>query len=407
MNPPSEKQSHVIWLAATGMAIATLAALIVALIWGLGKVLQILSPVIWPLAIAGVIVYLLDPLVDFFEKRGLSRLKAVICVFATAILLFAAILGAIVPQIFTETQQLVSQVPQMATNVEDHVERWLEHPPPLIERILRHATAPENPAAPTTTNAPPAQSDQTNAPASTNAAAGATGNATANQKAIDSAVAKALPQISSWLGVQVKRVGTWIEFLIGLVLVPVYVFYLLREKRSIESSWTDYLPVADSKFKDELVFVLSAINGYLVVFFRGQVLVAMCNAVLYTIGFLLIGLPYAVLLGATALLFTIIPFIGAITLSVIALAIAIAKFGDSTHPLLVLLVFVVVQTTENAVYSPRIMHGRVGLHPLTIIIAVMVGTTLLGGLLGGILAIPLTAVIRVLLSRYVWKRRAV
>jgi predicted PurR-regulated permease PerM len=70
----------------------------------------------------------------------------------------------------------------------------------------------------------------------------------------------------------------------------------------------------------------------------------------------------------------------------------------------VLVIFGIVQTLEGLVISPRIMKGRVGLHPLTIIIAVMVGTTLLGGLLGGVLAIPLTAVMRVLMARYVWKK---
>ena len=72
--------------------------------------------------------------------------------------------------------------------------------------------------------------------------------------------------------------------------------------------------------------------------------------------------------------------------------------------LLVLGVFAVVQTLEGLYISPKIMGGRVGLHPVTIIIAVMAGTTLLGGLLGGILAIPFTAALRVLMFRYVWKR---
>ena len=87
-----------------------------------------------------------------------------------------------------------------------------------------------------------------------------------------------------------------------------------------------------------------------------------------------------------------------------ATVLALVQYGDWKHPLLVLLVFGIVQTLESAVISPRVMKGRVGLHPLTIIIAVMAGTTLLGGLLGGVLAIPLTAVLRVLMERYVWKR---
>jgi predicted PurR-regulated permease PerM len=116
-------------------------------------------------------------------------------------------------------------------------------------------------------------------------------------------------------------------------------------------------------------------------------------------------LPYAVLLGAAAVLLTMIPFLGAITICFTALIIAFVQYGDWLHPALVLAVFAVVQSLEGLVISPRIMRGRVGLHPLAIIIAVMAGTTLLGGLLGGILAIPLTAAMRVVMARYVWKRR--
>ena len=136
-------------------------------------------------------------------------------------------------------------------------------------------------------------------------------------------------------------------------------------------------------------------------------MVAMCDAGLFTTGFLIIGMPYAILIGASALALTMIPFLGAITICVTALIIAVVQYGDWLHPLLVLAVFAVVQTLEGLVISPRIMGGRVGLHPLAIIIAVMAGTTLLGGLLGGVLAIPLTAVLRVLLARYVWKKREV
>jgi predicted PurR-regulated permease PerM len=99
-----------------------------------------------------------------------------------------------------------------------------------------------------------------------------------------------------------------------------------------------------------------------------------------------------------------IPFLGAIALCVTAVVIAIVQYGDGLHPLLVLGVFGVVQALEGLVISPRIMGDRVGLHPLAIIIAVMAGTTLLGGLLGGILAIPLAAVLRVLMARYVWRK---
>jgi predicted PurR-regulated permease PerM len=132
--------------------------------------------------------------------------------------------------------------------------------------------------------------------------------------------------------------------------------------------------------------------------------VAICDGILYGTGFLIIGLPYAVLIGAMAIVLTMIPYLGAIVTCITALVIAFVQFGDWQHPLLVLAVFGFVQTLEGLFISPRIMGGRVGLHPVTIIIAVMAGTTLLGGLLGGILAIPLTAALRVVMFRYVWKR---
>ena len=186
--------------------------------------------------------------------------------------------------------------------------------------------------------------------------------------------------------------------------MPVYCFYFLLEKTAIQKRWTNYLPVQESQAKEELVFVLTAINDRLIVFFRGQVLVAACDGVLYTIGYFAVGLNYWLLLGFMAGVLSIIPYLGAIISFVVAMVLAAVQFQDWLHPLLVLGVFAVVQTLEGLVISPKIIGDRVGLHPLTIIVAVMVGTTLLGGVLGGVLAIPLTAALRVLMFRYVWKK---
>src|ERR1051325_9991746 len=131
---------------------------------------------------------------------------------------------------------------------------------------------------------------------------------------------------------------------------------------------------------DEGVFVLNSINDYLISFFRGQVLVAVCDGILYTVGFTIIGLPYSVLIGVMATFLTIIPFLGAITTCVTALVIALVAFGDWQHPLGVLIVVSIVQALEGTVIQPKIMGDRVGLHPVTIIVALMVGTTLLGGI---------------------------
>lgn len=409
--PPSTRQARLIWLALTGLAVAALVALVAALVWGLGQVVQILSPVLWPLAIGGVVAYLLDPVVDFLERKSIPRPRAIILVFSMALVLVATFFASVVPQLVSETRQLAARVPAYADRLQKRLEAWANHPPPLLKKLLEK----ENENASKSESIEPTNSTAVFVPSNAPEISGTNTNSTGfkggalDRQTLETAtgwLAKVLPEIGAWVVGQVGRVASWFGILAGLVLIPVYTFYFLLEKQAISSRWSDYLPMTDSGFKTELVFVLSSINNYLIAFFRGQVLVAICDGILYGIGFLIVGLPYALLIGVTAILLTMIPFLGAIVTCLGALIIALVQFGDWLHPLLVLIVFACVQALEGLVISPRIMGNRVGLHPVAIIIALMVGTTLLGGLLGGILAIPLTAALRVIMFRYVWNRRA-
>jgi predicted PurR-regulated permease PerM len=395
--PPTKYQARLFWTALSGVAIAVMVALVVMFVWGMGKVLEILSPVLWPLAVAGVIAYLLDPVVDFFERKGLPRSRAIVSVFVIAILLVAGVLTNVVPPIVIQTREFSKQLPKIRDKAQKVIDDWTDHPSAWFDKILKSGAQPADTNAPpvaVVNNAP--EVIETNTPPASASPAGLS----LGEKTLQSApawVAGFLPKAFTW-------VASWFGVLVGLALIPIYAFYLLVEKEGIQSKWTNYLPLKDSSFKEEIVFILQSINDYLIAFFRGQVLVAIIDGILYGVGFLLLGLPYAILLGAAAMALTIIPFIGAIIVFVTAMIIALVQFGDWKHPLFVVLIFAIVQTLEGVVISPRIMKGRVGLHPLTIIIAVMVGTTLLGGVLGGVLAIPLTAVLRVLMARYVWKK---
>jgi predicted PurR-regulated permease PerM len=408
--PPTERQARIIWTALTGLAVGVVVGLVGLLLWGLGALIQQLSAVVLPLGVAGIIACLLDPVVDALETRGLSRARAIVCVFSLATVVVAALIGSVVPQIVQETGQLTERIPGYAVRLQERVRVWINNPPAPVRKLLSLA-----PHSEITTNAPASnsaisESNGTNEVTTVNSrpeGRALWANAL-DPKAIQSAtgwLARALPRIGSWMVDQVTRVASWFGVLAGLVLIPVYAFYLLLEKRGIERNWTDYLPITRSYLRDELIFILGSINECLIAFFRGQVLVAICDGVLYTIGFLAVGLPYSFLLGAAATVLTMVPFLGAIIVCVTALIIASVQFGDWLHPALVMSVFGVVQLLEGLVISPRIMGNRVGLHPLTIIIAVMVGTALMGGILGGILAIPLTAALRAVMFRYVWKVR--
>jgi predicted PurR-regulated permease PerM len=325
MNPPTKRQARLMWAAVTWLSIATMAALVGVAIWGLGLVVQILAPVLWPLAVAGVLAYLLDPAVDWFEHKGLSRAKAVVCVFAIAVLIIAGLAASVLPQMISESRDLVSRIPTYTRRVEARVQDWIDHPPGLAQKFMKRAVLPPldsgETTSPTAADNPGTNAAPATAGSGQSSAAGRGLDKESLQNAAANWVARALPKFGSWFLGQVTKAASWFGVLVGLVLIPVYLFYLLLEKRGIKSTWTDYLPVSDSGFKTELVFVLNAINDLLITFFRGQVLVAICDGILYTVGFLIIGLPYAVLAGVMAVFLTIVPFIGAIVVCALALLI--------------------------------------------------------------------------------------
>jgi predicted PurR-regulated permease PerM len=406
---PSPTQARILWVSLTALAIAVLIATIGAFIWGLGIVLNRLSPVLWPVAIGGVIAYILDPLVDFFERRKVPRTRAIVLVFAIGLAIVVGMFGSVVPRLVIETRRLIENIPTYTQNAQNRISEWMaevQRKPTLLKWVERFVPGQFKSDSRAASTNPPQSSDRP--PATEPPSESAPSDQLMAAKLSESLVkwlSVVLPSVGGWFASQLSHVASLAGTALALAMAPIFTFYFLQEKEGIQKRWTDYLPVKRSGFRDELVFVLKSINDYLIVFFRGQVLVAICDGISYTIGFLIIGLPYAVLLGAMATVLTMIPFLGAITTCVTALIIAFVQYGDWKHPLLVLAVFGVVQTLESWVIQPKILGDRVGLHPLTIIIAVLVGTALLGGLLGGILAIPLTAAMKVIMTRYVWRDR--
>ena len=384
-HPPTEKQAKILWTSFTALAIGILITLTSLLLIGVSWIANALSSVLIPLAIAGIIAYLLDPVVDWFHKKqGMKRHNAIILVFIIAILLIGGLVASIIPALIDEASKLKTEFPKQAKVFQQKVNSLVQ-----------------TNASNTSTNAP-------NNNMLLNLPKWVQGVGLTNKKASEFGIV-AVSNMSTWLLDQLKKITKIFGFLAGLALVPVYVFYFLLEKRAIKSNWKDYLPVRKSKIKDEIVFVLHSINECLIVFFRSQVLVAMCVGTLLTIGFLVLGLEYAILLGVMAGVLGIIPYLG-VALSIIpAFILSMVQFVPTDgwlYPILILVWFAAVQAMEGLFISPKIIGDRVGLHPLTIIVAIMVGTTLLGGIVGGVLAIPLTAALRTLMFRYVWIERA-
>ena len=367
--PPSDKQAQVIWFSVTTLAVAVVLGAVGGVFWLLGFLLNKLASLILPLAVAGIIACLLDPVVDFFEHRmSIPRIRAILLVFFIGVALVVLMLGTVVPELVVQSNKLAHNLPEYSEKFRDRFSGWLAES--ALGQRAKEAWDQEIGAK------------------------------------VQQALKDTAPLISDWLLAHVGSFAVFMAYAVGLALVPVYVFYFLLEKSGIQSNWTDYLPIRESQAKQELVFVLSSINDCIIVFFRGQILVSICSGTLLGLGLLACGIDYAVLLGAVAAVICILPYIGAIITFVLAAILAAVQYGDANHFLAVAGVFVFVQVAEGLGYSPRILGNRVGLHPLTIIICVMAGTKLIGGILGGLLAIPLTAALRTIMLRYVWKTPA-
>src|SRR5436190_2673750 len=162
--PPTPKQARVIWLAMTALAGAVIMAILAGVVWGFGQVLHLLSPVLWPLAVAGVFAYLLDPVVDFIEHRGAPRPRAIICVFVLAAVIVLALFGSVVPQVLRETRQLAEKVPIYANRVQSKVQAWIDKPPRFLEKFLK--SQPETGSNTNAVPAPDSTTISTNGPAS-------------------------------------------------------------------------------------------------------------------------------------------------------------------------------------------------------------------------------------------------
>jgi predicted PurR-regulated permease PerM len=444
---PTPWQRKTMWTALATVAVATMLAIAVGFIYIFSQVMAYLQPILVPFAIAGVLAYLLEPLVARLVRFGTTRRRAVVAVFVVTSLAFVGVMFWIVPTVSAQSAKLARKVPEMTRQVRHGIASFalemrekyglrvipdelyeITKPPPEI--------APEpKPSAPE--GAKPATSGAAEKPAP---APGATVESSAEKEGKPPAPVRGTPNpeevirnisTGEWVNKALPRVfeSVWgffnsslggflglFGFLLSLIIVPLYLFYILAEYQHIAASWTKYVPLRASEFKDEVVACLVEVNSYLIAFFRGQLVVSTINGVATGIFLTIVGLDFGFLIGLGLCFLGIIPYIG-ITLCWIPAVIIASVQGGSwlvpasaawwVFPLVVTGVFAVVQQVDGLFVTPRIVGERVGLHPVTVIFSVFLWSLLLGGLLGAILAVPLTAASKVLLKRYVWERNIV
>jgi predicted PurR-regulated permease PerM len=188
-----------------------------------------------------------------------------------------------------------------------------------------------------------------------------------------------------------RGVARGIGNLFGWAIVPVYFAFFITN-RGMTLDGGQFLPFLKKDTRDDVVYLAHQFVDILVAFFRGQLLVALLQGLLFAAGFSLIGLRYGFVIGLLLGFLNIVPYLGSMIGLAITIPLALLQPGGGVMIcLLALLVFVIVQAIEGWVLTPKIMGDRTGLHFMTIIVAIFFWGTALDGIMGMILAIPLTA----------------
>jgi predicted PurR-regulated permease PerM len=427
---PTAWQRKMMWAALTAFCVVLLVVIVGTAIWTGANILSFLQPILIPVAIAGILTYLLDPLVTKMSRGALSRTKAVLLLFAIAFFALGGLLGWLIPTISVQSANFAKQVPAYTEKARDRIVDLIyrfdqtfglfggAHAKSASTNLTNLLIGPGSPSpkAQPTATATASPAPQAMASATETIAPSPSKITTAERQRIQAYVEKQMPNLQRALPTLAERfwdilrksIGGFLGvtgFLLSLILVPIYLFFLLKEKPRIEKRWKEYLPLRASPFKDEVAEVLSEINKYVTAYFRGQLLVCVVDGILIGTALTLLGLNFAPLIGVMVVVLTMIPYLGIIICWVPAVLIAAFQWGDWAHPMGVTLIFIVIQNLEGIFYAPRIVGNYVGLHPMTVIVSIFVWGLIIGGVLGPLLAVPLTATIKVLLARYVWGRR--
>jgi len=412
------------WAALTALFVVLLIVVAGAVVYVGANLISFLQPILIPVAIAIILAYLLDPLVTILCRRGMGRTWAISVIFASAFIALLGLVWWVVPTISEQSANFARELPGYTQTARDRI----------VDLVVRYnrtlggtthgksgysglvnlllGTPPPRSATPTPT---PSASPENSGAVEAIAPAPPKLSSAERQKVeadVEKMIVYMQHQLPAWSekvwNILKKSIGGFLGvagFLLSLVMVPIYLFFLLKERPRIERRWKDYLPLRPSPIKDELADAISEINSYVIAYFRGQLLVCLVDGTLIGSTLTLLGLNFAPLIGLFVVILTMIPYIGIVICWVPAVLIAAFQWGDWTHPLIVTGIFILIQNLEGMFYAPRIVGQSVGLHPMTVIVSIFVWGLLIGGLLGPILAVPLTATIKVLLTRYVWGPR--
>ena len=339
----------------------------VIIVVGIVMLLNRLSSVLLPFFLAWLISYLLFPLVKFFQYRChlKFRILGILSAFLTVGLVIAGLLWLMIPPMIEESLRVKDLLVEYVNSSD-----YLNNIPNMIEDFIHdHVTTDDVKSLVT-------------------------------QEGFLESVKQTLPKV--WDAV-IQSINV-LSSVLTLTMVLLYTLFILLDYEEISSGWVDLLPRRFRRFAVQLV---SDVQQGMNLYFRGQGLVAFCVGVLFSIGFLIIDFPMAIGLGMFIGLLNMVPYLQLVGF-IPAILLAVVKAADTGQSfwlimLSVLIVFAVVQIIQDTILTPRIMGHVTGLNSAIILLSLSIWGSLLG-ILGMIIALPLTTLLLTYYQKYVVKK---
>lgn len=348
-------QKKVIACAVTGLAGVVLLVLFVGVIAMAAKFIAMFNTVIWPIVIALLLAMLLQPVCDFLERR--LRFPRSVAIFSLFVLLVATLAGIslfLVPAIVKQATELVHQIPVLWGKLLENfpqLAEWIEdrlRDGGLVERIKEN------------------------------------GHLGAQLKTLATA---ALPKLQM---IWIRAEGLFAQ-IVAAAVVPIYFYYLIYGRHDLIGKFEkEFTAIMPRRIVSDIAFLMRQFRDIVLAFFRGQFIVVTCYGLILAIGFFFAGLPGAILFGLGLGYLNMIPYFG--TVIGLCVILPLAFFSGGIWMLAAVIgVFCVAQLVEAYWLTPKIMEHHTGLHPMVIMISIFFWAIALDGILGMVLAVPLTA----------------
>ena len=308
----------------------------------------IVSSIITPIIVAYVFYYMLNPLVNFFEKKMSRYIGSLLAIFVGIITVLIVIVG-VVPIIVEQTQNLITALPRYIEVVKGYLEEYSDNA--YVQVVVEYVNNNLNVSK-------------------------------ISEKLVSIATSVAQGVVSS-----ISSTAS------VLVTMPFVLFFLLKDASHFNKFVISLLP---KKLEKPVAETIDEIDDKVGSYIQGQMLVSLCIGVMLFIGYNIIGLHYAFSLATIAAFLSIVPYLG----PVIAITPAMLVAASTSWVMVVkmLVVWGIVQFLEGNIISPNIMGRSMNMHPLTVIFVILIGVNI-AGVVGAILGIPVYSILKVLVGK--------